>query len=47
MQHKSQISNWFLEHDREFIALTWPTPSPDISPIERGMGWNRGSVATV
>ena len=33
--HKAQIiSNWFLEHDNEFIVLQWPPQSPDLNPIE-------------
>ncbi len=33
--HKAQIiSDWFLEHDNEFILLKWPLQSPDINPIE-------------
>jgi len=28
------ISNWFLEHDNEFIVLQWPPQSPDLNPIE-------------
>uniref|UniRef100_A0AAY5KIQ5 Tc1-like transposase DDE domain-containing protein n=1 Tax=Esox lucius TaxID=8010 RepID=A0AAY5KIQ5_ESOLU len=33
--HKAQIiSNWFLEHDNEFIVLKWPPQSPDLNPIE-------------
>ncbi len=33
--HKAQIiSDWFLEHDNEFIFLKWPPQSPDLNPIE-------------
>ncbi len=33
--HKAQIiSDWFLEHDNEFILLKWPPQSPDLNPIE-------------
>ncbi len=33
--HKAQIiSDWFLEHDNEFILLKWPPQSPDLIPIE-------------
>ncbi len=28
------ISNWFLEHDNEFIILEWPPQSSDLNPIE-------------
>ncbi len=28
------ISDWFLEHDNEFILLKWPPQSPDLNPIE-------------
>ncbi len=32
--HKDQIiSDWFLEHDNEFL-LKWPPQSPDLNPIE-------------
>ncbi len=33
--HKAQIiSDWFLEHDKEFTLLKWPPQSPDLNPIE-------------
>jgi hypothetical protein len=33
--HNAQIiSNWFLEHDRQFTLLKWPQQSPDLNPIE-------------
>ncbi len=28
------ISDWFLEHDKEFILLKWPPQLPDLDPIE-------------
>ncbi len=33
--HKAQIiSDWFLEHENEFILLKWPPQSSDLNPIE-------------
>ncbi len=33
--HKAQIiSDWFLEHDNEFVLLKWLPRSPDRNPIE-------------
>ncbi len=33
--HKAQIiSDWFLEHDKEFTLLKWSPQSPDLNPIE-------------
>ncbi len=41
--HKAQIiSDWFLEHDNEFILLKCPPQSADFNPIESTFGkwWN-------
>ncbi len=35
-RHKAQIiSDWFLEHDKEFTLLKWTPQSPDLNPIEQ------------
>lgn len=35
--HKDQIiTNWFLEHEKEFSALKWPPQLPNFNPIDVG-----------
>jgi len=41
------ISNWFLKHYIDFTILKWSPQSPDLNPIESGMGeWCATSKST-